>query len=241
MAVSDLTSYPPPAPEPGPPRRRDYDSPGIDPQTAGPTPWPTIRHWVSEAIAASESLPGLAEPTAVSVATVDADGVPNVRTVLARFLDEHGPGCVSSLHSAKAAELAANPHIALSYTWPGLFRAIRFRGTAAAIETEALVAYWRTRPYGSQIAACASLQSHPIGSRQELEREFATWAAHYPETGSVDDVPMPADFHGWRVHPTEVEFWAGRRSRLHDRIVYTRVADGTLDDPAAWAVSRRQP
>lgn len=239
--MSDLTSYPPPAPAPDPHRRRDYDSPGLDPVSAGAAPWPIIRDWVSEAIAAAEVTPGFAEPTAVSVATVDADGVPNVRIVLARFLDDRGPGFVSSSHSTKATELAANPHIALTYAWPGLFRAIRFRGIAEAVEQEALVAYWRTRPYGSQIAACASLQSHPIESRQDLEREFATWAAHYPERGSVDDVPMPADFCGWRVRATEVELWAGRRSRLHDRIVYTRIGDGTLDDAGSWAVTRRQP
>lgn len=239
--MSDLTRYPSPGGGTAPHRRRDYDSTGIDAQTAGRAPWNTVRAWVTEALAAAQVTRGFSEPTAVSVATVDANGVPNVRTVLARFLDDRGPGFVSSGHSAKAAELSANPHIALSYAWPGLFRAIRFRGTAEAIEEDELVAYWRTRPYGSQIAAWASHQSHAIESRLELERQFAVWAARYPETGSAEDVPMPEDFCGWRVRATEVELWAGRRSRLHDRIVYTRIGDGTLDDPASWEVTRRQP
>ena len=229
--MSDLSGYP----------RTDYDGEGIDVATVAAAPWQQVRAWVAEAVAAAEVTPGLAEPTAVSVATVDADGMPNVRVVLARFLDDRGPGFVSSLHSAKAREIAANARIALAYTWPGLFRAIRFRGVAEAIGDAELLAYWRTRPYGSQIAACASMQSHPVASRDALERSFAEWSARFPDTGSEDAVPMPPDFCGWRVRAHEVEFWAGRRSRLHDRIVFTRVGDGTLDDAASWAVSRRQP
>ena len=220
-------------------RRTDYDSAGIDAASLIGTPWAQISHWVSEAIVVSEKTPGMAEPTAVSVATVDADGAPNVRIVLARFLDDRGPGFVSSLHSTKAAEIAANQRIALGYAWPGLFRAIRFRGLALAIAAGELETYWRTRPYGSQIAACASLQSHPIGSRTELEEQFATWAQRYPDDGRA--VPMPEDFCGWRLIADEVEFWAGRRSRLHDRIVCSRIGEGTLDDAASWAITRRQP
>lgn len=219
----------------------DYNGDGIDVGTVDATPWEQTRRWVAEAVAAAEVTPGLAEPTAVSVATADAAGVPNVRTVLARFLDPRGPGFVSSLHSAKAAEIAAHPHIALAYTWPGLFRAIRFRGLAEPIADAELRAYWRTRPYGSKIAASCSLQSHPIESREALEEAFAAVERRYPDTGEADAVPMPADFCGWRVRATEVEFWAGRRSRLHDRVVFTRVGDGDLDDAASWAVTRRQP
>ncbi|MDO5503061.1 MAG: pyridoxal 5'-phosphate synthase [Actinomycetia bacterium] len=229
--MSDLSGYP----------RTEYDSPGIDHENVAATPWAQIRDWVSEAVAASETTPGFAEPTAVSVATVDAEGRPNVRTVLARFLDDRGPGFVSSLHSTKAAEIQANSHIALSYTWPGLFRAIRFRGVAEPIEHSELLTYWRSRPHGSQIAASASLQSHPIESRAALEAAFAQWEERYPDTGEPDAVPMPEDFCGWRVRAVEVEFWAGRRSRLHDRIVCTRIGEGTLDDAASWAITRRQP
>lgn len=229
--MSDLGGYP----------RTDYDGAGIDVATVAAAPWGEIRSWVADAVAAAAVTPGLAEPTAVSVATVDADGIPNVRVVLARFLDDRGPGFVSSLHSAKAAEIAANQGVALAYTWPGLFRAIRFRGVAEPIDDAELLTYWRTRPYGSRIAACASLQSHPIESRALLEARVEEWAARCPDTGDEDAVPMPADFCGWRVRAHEVELWAGRRSRLHDRIVYTRLGPGTLDDPASWAITRRQP
>lgn len=237
--MSDLTSYPPPGGDPH--RRRDYDSDGIDESTIAATPWQQTSAWVTEAIRAAASTPGFTEPTAVSIATVDADGRPNVRTVLARFLDARGPGFVSSRHSAKAAEIAANPGLSLAYTWPGMFRAIRFRGVAVPVGGEELEAYWRTRPYGSQIAACASEQSHPIESRAELEQQFVLWAARYPDRGARHVVPMPEDFCGWRVRADEVEFWAGRRSRLHDRLVFTRVGDGSLDDASSWELSRRQP
>ena len=229
--VSDLSGYP----------RTDYDGEGIDAATVAATPWQQIRSWVADAVAAAAVTPGFAEPTAVSVATVDVDGLPNVRTVLARFLDERGPGFVSSLHSTKAAELAVIPQIALAYTWPGMFRAIRFRGVAERIDEAELVTYWRTRPYASQIAASASLQSHPVQSRSALETAFDEWAERYPDTGAEDAVPMPEDFCGWRVRAHDVELWAGRRSRLHDRLRYARVGDGTLDDAASWELTRLQP
>lgn len=239
--MSDLTSYPAPGGEMEPHRRRDYDSDGIDVATIAPTPWRQFDAWVREAVAMARGIPAFTEPTAASFATVDAAGMPNVRTVLVRFLDERGPGFVSSLHSTKAAEIAANPHVALSFTWPGAFRAIRFRGVAEAVGQDELLDYWRTRPYGSKIAACASLQSHPVESRAELERQFVLWAARHPDTGREDAVPMPEDFCGWRVRASEVEFWAGRRSRLHDRMVFARIGEGSLDDATSWTLTRRQP
>ncbi len=158
-----------------------------------------------------------------------------------RFLDGRGPGFVSSSDSTKGVELAANPVLATSLTWPGLYRAIRFRGSAERIAADEVGAYWATRPWGSRISAWASKQSAPVASRAELEAASDRYAARWPDRGRPDDVPVPEDWAGWRVVPDEVEFWAGRRDRLHDRLVFVRTGPGGLDDPAAWRVVRRQP
>ena len=181
------------------------------------------------------------EPMAISVATVDADGCPNVRTVLMRFLDERGPGFVTGLTSTKGQELAANPQIAAALTWPAMFRAIRFRGRAELVERDEVEAYFDSRPYGSRISAWTSRQSEPIGSRAELEAEYERRLAEFPERGETGEVPVPPFWGGYRIVPDEVEFWGGRRSRLHDRIVFTRVGEGNLDDATAWRIHRRQP
>lgn len=205
------------------------------------SPYLQVRAWVDEALAAAQERPDVPEPTAMSVATVDAHGAPNVRTVLMRFLDERGPGFVTNLGSAKSLDLAADPRVAASLTWPALHRAIRFRGRAEPIEREAVRDYFASRPHGSRVSAWASAQSRPVASRAELERQWADALARFPETGKPDDVPLPDFWGGWRILPDEVELWAGRASRLHDRIVFTRVGDGTLADVASWSRSRRQP
>ncbi|MEP6799460.1 MAG: pyridoxal 5'-phosphate synthase, partial [Lapillicoccus sp.] len=194
------------------------------------------------------------EPSAISVATVDASGVPNVRTVLMRFLDERGPGFVSSSDSTKGLELAAHPHVAAALTWPAMFRAIRFRGVIEPVDHETVAAYWASRPWGSRISAWASHQSAPVtGGRRALEDAFDRYAARFPDHGQADDVPVPDTWKGYRIRASEVEFWAGRRNRLHDRLVFSAVGAGGgaaaqdvatapgLDDAGAWVLSRRQP
>ncbi len=224
-----------------PQTRTDYTGEGLLEADLGPTPFQQARAWVEEAVARSQVDPGIVEPMSLSVATVDAEGRPNVRTVLMRFFDPRGPGFVTSVGSAKAHEVSANPGIAAALTWPGMFRAIRFRGVAERIESDEVDAYFRSRPWGSRISAWASAQSEPVASRAELEAAYRTYAARWPEHGAPDDVPVPDSWGGYRVLADAVEFWAGRRDRLHDRLVFTKVADGSLDDPAAWRLSRLQP
>lgn len=205
------------------------------------SPYLQARAWVDEAISLAAQRPDVPEPTAMSVATVDSDGMPNVRTVLMRFFDERGPGFVTNLGSTKSRELQASPRAAASLTWPSIFRAIRFRGRAEPIAREAVDAYFASRPYGSRLSAWASEQSRPVAGREVLERRWAELLERFPDTGHPDDVPMPDSWGGWRIVPDEVEFWAGRSDRLHDRIVFTRAGAGDLADPRSWTRSRRQP
>ncbi|GAB3077462.1 pyridoxamine 5'-phosphate oxidase [Pedococcus soli] len=219
----------------------DYTGEGLSEDEVADTPWQQARLWVDEAIARSEAQDDVPEPTAISIATVDADGQPNVRTVLMRFFDDRGPGFVTATVSAKGREIAATGGIAAALTWPSMFRAIRFRGRAVELDREEIEGYFFSRPWASRISAWASQQSQPVGSRADLEAAYDRYAAQFPDRGKADDVPVPDFWGGWRVHCDEVEFWGGRRNRLHDRLVFTRTGEGTLDDPASWSLSRRQP
>lgn len=221
--------------------RVDYDGDGLSEDALLPTPLAQARAWVDEAVARAAASGDVPEPTAASVATVDADGVPNVRTVLVRVLDARGVGFYTGRTSAKGREVAAHPVAAVSLTWPSMFRAIRFRGRVEELGREEVGAYFTSRPWGSRISAWTSRQSEDVGSRADLEDEYARLADRWPDTGSASDVPVPDFWGGYLVVPDEVEFWAGRRSRLHDRLVFSRVAEGSLEDAAAWRVHRRQP
>jgi pyridoxamine 5'-phosphate oxidase len=221
--------------------RRDYAGEGLSEAEVAATPWQQVRRWVDDALARSEEREDVPEPLALAVATVDADGRPNVRTVLLRFLDDRGPGFVTNTRSTKGLELAANSGIAAGLTWPAMYRAIRFRGTAQELPRDEVTTYFGSRPWGSRISAWASRQSEPAESRALLEEAYERYAAQWPDRGNADDVPVPDSWGGYRVVCDEVEFWAGRRNRLHDRLVFTRVGDGSLDDPGSWRLSRRQP
>lgn len=223
------------------PRRIDYTGEGISESELLATPYAQVRAWVDDAVRRAEVADDVPEPTAISVATVDAEGRPNVRTVLMRFLDERGPGFVTALTSAKGREISATGYAAAALTWPSMYRAVRFRGRAVEVSREEVEAYFTSRPWGSRVSAWASDQSQPIGSRAELEAEYERRAAQFPDHGDDADVPVPNFWGGYRILCDEVELWGGRRSRLHDRIVYTRVGEGDLGDAASWQVSRRQP
>lgn len=222
-------------------QRIDYAGTGLDESELLPTPYAQARLWVDQALAAAAERPDVPEPVALSVATVDAAGVPDVRTVLMRFFDERGPGFVTNLDSVKGRQLRDHAHLAASLTWPALYRAIRFRGRAVPVGRDEVAAYFAQRPYGSRLSAWASHQSRPATGRAELERRWAEALERFPDTGQDDDVPVPDFWGGWRVDCDHVEFWAGRANRLHDRFAFTRVGEGSLDDAAAWSVTRLQP
>lgn len=221
--------------------RTDYAGDGLTEDQLAATPYEQVRLWVDQAVRRQARSGDVPEPTAMSVATVDPDGAPNVRTLLMRYFDERGPGFVTNLGSAKARELAACPRAAASLTWPSMFRAIRFRGAAVLVDRAEVTDYFVTRPWGSRIGAWSSHQSEPAAGRAELEAAFDRYAERWPDRGKVDDVPVPDFWGGYRIVCDEVELWGGRRSRLHDRLVFTRVGEGTLADAGAWALTRRQP
>jgi pyridoxamine 5'-phosphate oxidase len=233
--------------------RVDYSGDGLSEAELAPTPWQQARRWVDEADARAAVQADVPEPRALSVATVDATGAPNVRTVLMRFFDERGPGFVTNRDSTKGAELAADPRAAASLVWPAMYRAIRFRGVVEAVSDEEVLDYWTSRPWGSRISAWASRQSQLVSGRAPLEEAVQRYASQFPDRGRPDDVPVPDFWGGYRVRCHEVEFWAGRRNRLHDRLVFMAVGSGggaaaedvavrpSLDDAAAWTVLRRQP
>ena len=215
----------------------DYAGEGLDEGEVPGAPFGLISSWVDTARARQVERGDVPEPLSFAVATVDAQGRPDVRTVLMRFLDPVGPGFVTSLESVKSRQLEATPFVAATLTWPAMFRAIRFRGRAERIDDAQLDTYFADRPRGSQLSAWVSHQSQPVEGREPLEHAWAEVEARFEGR----DVPRPDDFGGWRIACDEVEAWAGRSNRLHDRFRWTRIADGGLDQQDAWRVERLQP
>lgn len=215
----------------------DYSGEGLAEGEVPAAPLDLISSWIDVARARQVERGDVPEPLSIAVATVDAEGRPDVRTVLMRFLDARGPGFVTSLESTKSQQLQAVPAMAATLTWPAMFRAIRFRGRAEPVGEVEIDAYFAERPRGSQLSAWVSHQSQPIDGRESLERAWAEVEARYEGR----DVPRPDFWGGWRIVCDEVEAWAGRSNRLHDRFRWTRVGTGGLDEPGAWSVERLQP
>src|SRR5664279_1541912 len=221
--------------------RREYHGEGLSESELACTPWEQARVWVDDAVYRSVERDDVPEPLAMSLATIDATGRPDVRTVLLRFFDPSGPGFVSNLESAKGIQIARSPAVAAALVWPGIYRAIRFRGMAYQLARDEVERYFGERPWGSRISAWASRQSQVIKGRSSLEEAYRRYAARWPDLGGPTDVPVPDFWGGFRITCDEVEFWAGRTNRLHDRLVFVRIGDGGLDAAAAWRVERRQP
>lgn len=172
------------------------------------------------------------EANAMSVATVDVEGRPNIRMVLLKGADARGFVFYTNLESAKGLELQTHPAAALCFHWKTQRRQVRVRGPVSLVSDAEADAYFASRPKDSQIGAWASAQSRPMEGRFVFEREIAKYAAKY----ALAKVPRPPHWSGFRVSPLEIEFWRDRPFRLHDRLVYHR---GALDQ--AWRTERLFP
>lgn len=197
--------------------RQEYTRSGLKRCEVPRGPFDLFESWLQEAIDAQ-----LTEPTAMVVATVSADGQPSMRTVLLKELRGGQFIFFSNYDSRKGRQLAANPHIALSFMWYALERQVHIEGTATKLTPAESDAYFASRPFGSRIGALASPQSQPIPNRADLLRRFVHLKNQYEGL----EVPRPEHWGGYAVTPSRIEFWQGRENRLHDRILYTPAADG---------------
>ncbi|HET7055692.1 MAG TPA: pyridoxamine 5'-phosphate oxidase [Thermomicrobiales bacterium] len=206
--------------------RKDYTLAGLLESDLDPDPIAQFRTWFAEAQAAKGF-----EPNAMTVATADADGNPGARTLLLKGLDERGFVFYTNYESGKGRQLESNPRAELLFYWPEVERQVRVHGAVERLDRTASEQYFHSRPLGNQLGAVVSQQSTVVPNRDALEEAYAALEVTY----ATEPVPMPEYWGGYRVVPEWIEFWQGRRSRLHDRLRYRRSDDG------AWVVERLAP
>ena len=208
-------------------RHTDYGSHSLDESQAHSDPFEQFAVWLEAAEEAE-----IFEPNAMVLGTIDPDGRPSSRTVLLKGLSPEGFEFVTNYGSRKAKALDAHADATLLFPWYALKRQVIVYGVAHKLPADVSDEYWNRRPQGAQLASAASNQSQPIDSREQLDARLAELEAQYPEgTG----VPRPENWGAFRVVPHTIEFWQGRSRRFHDRLVFTRAADGS------WSIQRLQP
>lgn len=204
--------------------RKDYKLAALGKRDLAADPFTQFNQWMNEAIKAE-----LPEPTAMNLATVGLNGRPSARIVLLKGVEERGFVFYSNYDSRKGRELAESQWAALTFHWVELERQVRIDGHVEFVDAATSDAYFQSRPLLSRIGAHASPQSEKIESREALEKRFADAQAQFG-----DNPPRPAHWGGYIIVPETVEFWQGRRSRLHDRLVYQRQFGG-------WHIERLAP
>jgi pyridoxamine 5'-phosphate oxidase len=205
--------------------RREYGLAGLSEGDLAADPIEQFRLWLEQAMTVDPK-----EFTAMTLATADREGRPSARVVLLKGVDERGFVFYTHYDSRKGGELLENPRAALVFYWPAQDRQVRVEGTVEKTSRAESEAYFASRPLGSRVGAWASPQSRRISGREELERKVREAGERFGE-----DVPLPPDWGGFRVHPETIEFWQGRPSRLHDRLCYSRHPDGD------WRIERLAP
>jgi pyridoxamine 5'-phosphate oxidase len=209
-----------------------YSGPQAGDFAAAPEPFALFEAWFAEARAHEPN-----DPNAMALATVDPDGLPNVRMTLLKGVDAEGPGLrgfvfYTNFESAKGREILASSKAALVFHWKSLRRQVRLRGLVSVVSDAEADAYFATRPRGSRLGAWASQQSRPLESRFALEKAVAAVTARYP----IGEIPRPPYWSGFRLTPLEMEFWHDRPFRLHERVQFRRAHPGE-----AWTKQRLYP
>lgn len=210
--------------------RRDYQRAALDESEVYEAPLRQFRLWLNEAIECN-----LPEPTAMTLATATREGYPSARIVLLKGVDDTGFRFFTNYKSRKGEELAENTRVALVFCWLELERQVRIEGTVSKLTERESLHYFQQRPKDSQIAAWVSPQSRVVPNRAWLEAEYAKLQSQYADS---EVLPKPEHWGGYLVQPYKVEFWQGRPSRLHDRILYTLT---DLEPIKRWKIERLAP
>lgn len=206
--------------------RREYLQGGLSREELAADPFEQFSLWMQQAIELE-----IADPTAMTIATVSADGQPSQRIVLLKHFDERGFVFYTNYGSRKADELDANPKISLHFPWHTVDRQVKVCGEAVKVSTAESLKYFISRPKDSQIAAIASQQSSVLSSRSFLLNQFESLKQKFAN----GEIPLPDYWGGYRIEPKEVEFWQGGENRLHDRFRYLLQGDGS------WSIDRLAP